>query len=70
MREALCGLLCKKDIERGTEELHHHRKGAAGSGICFEQVPSLFGLVEHNHIHISLGFEVPAHQTECQGKTY
>ena len=41
MRKALCGLLRKQ--ERGTEELHDHKDGAAGSGLCFGQVLSLFG---------------------------
>ena len=36
--KGLSGLLRKQDIERGTEELHHHREGAAGSGLCFGQI--------------------------------
>ena len=30
-RKALCGLLCEQDTECGTEELHNHIKGVAGS---------------------------------------
>ena len=52
-------------VKRGLEKLHYHREGATGSGLCFEQVRSLFGWVEHNHIHRSFNFEVPTHQTEC-----
>ena len=34
--KGIWGLLSKQDIERGLEELHHHREIATGSGLCFE----------------------------------
>ena len=40
-----------KTFERGIEELHHHREGAAGSSLCSGQVLCLLGWVEHNHLH-------------------
>ena len=51
--------------EEGTEELHNHRKGAAGSGLCLRQISSLFGSVGHNNIHGSFSLEILAHQTKC-----
>ena len=65
IRKTLCGILLKQDIERGPEKFHYHREGAAGSGLCFGQVPSLFGWVRHNHINRTFSFEVPVDQTEC-----
>ena len=67
-RKALCGLLCKQYVERGVEELHHHRERATGIGLCFGQVSCLLGWVGYNHLQISLGLEVPTHQEKCQGK--
>ncbi|RVW42606.1 Retrovirus-related Pol polyprotein from transposon 297 [Vitis vinifera] len=36
--EALCDLLCKQNIERGSKKLHNYRERIVSCGVCFRQV--------------------------------
>ncbi|RVW70613.1 Retrovirus-related Pol polyprotein from transposon 17.6 [Vitis vinifera] len=46
--EALCDLLCKQNIERGSKKLHNYRERIVSYGVCFRQVSCLFGRVFHH----------------------
>ena len=48
-----------KTMNEAQRNLHHHREGTVGSGLCLRQVSSILGGVRHYYLHIPLRVEVP-----------
>lgn len=61
-------LLCKQDIDRSPNQLHHHRKGTAISCIFLWQLMILLGVHQGGSLHWSCYNKIPHCRERCKTK--